>query len=112
MSEEIIERSQEIGNDFFAWTPKIRPCPIDINNYVWFKRLCGLFETQAMLEANVKTAKAEIERLRDILEAIGESYELLSGSQLRLMVENGLHGGMEWQAIYKSIQSVLEGGEK
>lgn len=44
------DRSQEIGKKFLAWTPETGPCPISINDPVWFRRLCGLFEIQAALE--------------------------------------------------------------
>lgn len=54
----IDERSLEIGANFLAWTIDTGPCPISINDVVWFKRLCGLFETQANLEA-------ELARLRE-----------------------------------------------
>jgi hypothetical protein len=45
------ERAMEIGAEFLAWTYETRPCPISINDPVWFKRLCGLFETIAAFEA-------------------------------------------------------------
>ena len=48
---EILDRSSEIGKKFLAWTPETGPCPISINDNHWFKKLCGLFEIQASLEA-------------------------------------------------------------
>ena len=59
-SESLLERSQEIGNKFLAWTLEKKPCPISINDTYWFKKLCGLFETQAMLEQRI----AELEQER------------------------------------------------
>lgn len=50
---DLIDRSQEIGSKFLAWTPETGPCPISINDHYWFKKLCALFEKQAALEAQL-----------------------------------------------------------
>lgn len=58
-----IERSSEIVAKFLGWTPEIGPCPIDINNHVWFKRLCAMGERQADLESELAAVTAESVRL-------------------------------------------------
>lgn len=58
-----LDRASEIGGKFLSWTPETGPCPISINDHVWFKRLCGLFETQAALENRVAELEKSLERL-------------------------------------------------
>jgi hypothetical protein len=53
------ERAMEIGSKFLAWTTKTGPCPISINDHIWFKRLWGLFETIAELEVERDAANVE-----------------------------------------------------
>lgn len=57
---EILDRSSEIGKKFLAWTPETGPCPISINDNHWFKKLCGLFEIQASLEARTAQLEAHL----------------------------------------------------
>lgn len=54
LTEAELERSHQIGSKFLAWVPITGPCPISINDRHWFKKLCGLFETIALLETQVK----------------------------------------------------------
>jgi hypothetical protein len=85
LSEKAIERAMEIGGIFFAWTPETGPCPISITNDVWFKRLCGLFETQATLEAEVKARRERCEELELRLDVYyGNMYDVVVAENERL----------------------------
>lgn len=61
-----IERSTEIVAKFLEWTPEIGPCPIGINNHVWFKRLCAMGEKQADLEATIDALRKILYRVRQV----------------------------------------------
>ena len=66
MREFMLERSQEIGNKFLAWTLETKPCPISINDTYWFKKLCGLFEAQATLEQRIEELEVQL-KSKDII---------------------------------------------
>jgi hypothetical protein len=49
-----IDRAMVIGKWFCAWNDKTGPCPIQVTNGHWGKKLCALFEWIAVLEADLR----------------------------------------------------------
>lgn len=58
--EKLLESAHQIGSKFLSWTPETGPCPISINDDHWFKKLCGLFETQADLEIRLSECQSAL----------------------------------------------------
>ena len=66
LTSEQLDRAQEVGNKFLSWSPASGgPCPIDINDNIWFKKLCGLFENIAYLESELARLSGENAELRE-----------------------------------------------
>jgi hypothetical protein len=62
LTEEQAQRAMQIVSEFVSWTPEVGPCPISISNHHWFKKLCALAETMAMLESQLAEARAALIR--------------------------------------------------
>ena len=105
--EEMLMKAQEIGGKFLAWNPKTGPCPISINDHHWFKKLCGLFETQAELEIRLSECESALKSMvrqycyrpldaktKEPCEAVYQHDFMSAGEEAcRYMVENHL---AEW----------------
>ncbi len=55
-TESEVDRAMTIVHEFQGWNDATGPCPIEINNRHWFKKLCAMGERMAKLEAELGTA--------------------------------------------------------
>jgi hypothetical protein len=92
---DLIDRSQEIGSKFLAWTPETGPCPISINDHYWFKKLCALFEKQAELEFELVKKENNIERLLRLLLEGKEIIDLMAKIVTINCKERDIHNGQK-----------------
>jgi hypothetical protein len=64
----------EIINRFMDYTEEIGPCPIDVNNRYWLRKLCALAERCAYAENNNQKLQEKLKQ-REIL-TVGEQIEI------------------------------------
>ena len=113
--EKIMSRSQEIGSEFLRWNYKTGPCPIGINDTYWFKRLCGLFETQAIQEYEIENLRIELKKERELSE--NEVMEIIAqvvfgeSEKYFLRHANG-QKYVRWGAVERDIRAIFNKGGK